>query len=144
MYKIEKGYLLASLLKTKKRYLNEEYVTVTELQQFSRKLYQKAGELNIPILCIEQYDLYLYFQYNEKLCCYTLKDGIGLDDILARFEGYLPFDVLKLLYTDEFMIDLLLEVEQQEIASQEKSLEKKKLLLKQLELEELKNKGRSK
>ena len=34
MYKIEKGYLLASLLKTKKRYLNEEYVTVTELQQF--------------------------------------------------------------------------------------------------------------
>lgn len=67
-----------------------------------------------------------------------------MDDILARFEGYLPFDVLKLLYTDEFMIDLLLEVEQQEIASQEKSLEKKKLLLKQLELEELKNKSRSK
>ena len=144
MYRVEKGYLLASLLKAKKRYLNEEYVTALELQQFRIKLYQKAGEFNIPICCTEQDDLYLYFQYNERLSCYTIKNSIGLDYVLTRFEGYLPFDVLKLLYADEFMIDLLLEVEQQEIASQEKSIEKKKLQLKQLELESLKNKGRSK
>ena len=143
MYKVEKGYLLASLFKAKKRYLQENYVTISELQYFTRKLYQKAGEYNIPILCIEQDDLYLFFEYHGEIGCFTLKKGIGLEQILARFEAYLPFDVLKLLYTDEFMFDLLFQVEQLELATEETRLEKKKLQLKQLELENLKGKEKT-
>lgn len=111
MYRVEEGYLLASLLKAKKRYFNENYVAASELWHFERELYQKSSELDIPIVCVSQHDLKDYFSYHGTIACYIIKDGLQLSDVLARFEGYLPIDVLKLLYVDEFMIDLLLKVE---------------------------------
>ena len=138
MYRVEQGYLLASLLKAKINYFHEEFVTVHELRQFERELYQKSSELDIPIVCVSQYDLNNYFSYNGQNACYTIKEGLQLSDILGRFEGYLSIDVLKLLYTDEFMLEILIKVEKEEVKEQEKALEKKKLMLKQLELKNIK------
>ena len=45
---------------------------------------------------------------------------------------------MKLLYTDEFMLEILIKVEKEEVKEQEKALEKKKLMLKQLELKNIK------
>ena len=115
MYRVEQGYLLASLLKAKINYFHEEFVTVHELRQFERELYQKSSELDIPIVCVSQYDLNNYFSYNGQNACYTIKEGLQLSDILGRFEGYLPIDVLKLLYTDEFMLEILIKVEKEEV-----------------------------
>lgn len=138
MYRVEEGYLLASLLKTKIKYFHEEFVTVHELRQFERELYQKSNELDIPIVCVSQYDLNNYFIYNGSNGCYTMKEGLHLSDILGRFEGYLPIDVLKLLYSDDFILDMFVKVEEEELKMQERALEKKKLMLKQIELQNIK------
>ena len=68
-----------------------------------------------------------------------MKEGLHLSDILGRFEGYLPIDVLKLLYSDDFILDMFVKVEEEELKMQERALEKKKLLLQQLELKILKS-----
>ncbi len=141
MYRVEEGYLLASLLKAKVKYFHEEFVTVLELRRFEQELYQKSTELDIPIVCVSQDDLADYFSYNGSNNCYTIKEGLQLSDILGRFEGYLPVDVLKLLYVDEFMLEMFIKLEEEEIKMQEKALEKKKLLLKRLELKSLENKN---
>ena len=72
-----------------------------------------------------------------------MKEGIGLADILRRFEGYLPVEVLQLLYTDEFMLEMFIKVEEQELKADEGTLEKKNLLLQQLELNSLKSKEKT-
>lgn len=134
MYRVEEGYLLASLLKAKVKYFHEEFVTVSEFRQFERSLYKKANELGVSIVCVSQYDLKDYFSYHGSNACYTIKEGLQLSDILGRFEGYLPIDVLKLFYSDEFMLDMFIRVEQEEISEQKRTLEKKDLLLRRLEL----------
>ena len=143
MYRVEQGYLLASLLKAKINYFHEEFVTVHELRQFERELYQKSSELDIPIVCVSQGDLKDYFSYNESNACYTIKKGLQLSDVLERFEGYLPIDVLKLLYSDEFMLEMFMKVEVSEIIEQEREIKKKKLVLQQLELKNIKFKEKS-
>ena len=67
-----------------------------------------------------------------------MKEGLHLSDILGRFEGYLPIDVLKLLYSDDFILDMFVKVEEEELKMQERALEKKKLMLKQIELQNIK------
>lgn len=39
MYRVEEGYLLASLLKAKVKYFHEEFVTVSEFRQFERSVF---------------------------------------------------------------------------------------------------------
>lgn len=143
MYRVEEGFLLASLLKAKVKYFYEEFVTISELRHFERELYQKSGELGISLVCVSQYDLQDYFSYHGSNACYTIKEGVQLSNILRRFEGYLPVDVLKLLYSDEFMLELFIRVEQEEIREQKRTLEKKELLLKQLELRDREDKEKS-
>lgn len=143
MYRLEEGYLLASLLKMKIKYFHEYFVTNSELRRFEQELYQKSNELDIPIVCVSQDDLDDYFTYQGSHGCYVMKEGIGLADILRRFEVYLPIDVLKLLYSDEFMLELFIRVEQEEIREQKRTLEKKELLLKQLELRNREDKEKS-
>mgnify|MGYP005809224667 CR=1 FL=1 len=138
MYKVEEGYLLASLLKVKSKYFHEEIVGLSELRQFERELYQKSSELDIPIVCVSQYDLNDYFIYQGSNNCYAVKEGMQLSEVLGRFEGYLPLDVLKLLYSDDLILDMFVKVERKELKMQERELEKKKLLLKQLELRSIK------
>lgn len=41
---------------------------------------------------------------------------------------------MKLFYSDEFMLDMFIRVEQEEISEQKRTLEKKDLLLRRLEL----------
>ena len=118
MYRVEEGYLLASLLKTKMKYFHEEFVTVHELRQFERELY--------PIVCVLQYDLNNYFSYNGSNGSYTIKEGLHLSNILGRFEGYLPIDVLKLLYSDELVLDMFIKVEGEELKTQ-KNIRKEKI-----------------
>ena len=52
MYRLEEGYLLASLLKMKIKYFREYFVTNSELRRFEQELYQKSNELDIPIVCV--------------------------------------------------------------------------------------------
>ena len=139
MYRLEEGYLLASLLKMKIKYFREYFVTNSELRRFEQELYQKSNELDIPIVCVSQDDLDDYFTYQGSHGCYVMKEGLHLSDILGRFEGYLPIDVLKLLYSDDFILDMFVKVEEEELKMQERALEKKKLLLQQLELKILKS-----
>lgn len=139
MYRLEEGYLLASLLKMKIKYFREYFVTNSELRRFEQELYQKSNELDIPIVCVSQDDLDDYFTYQGSHGCYVMKEGLHLSDILGRFEGYLPIDVLKLLYSDDFILDMFVKVEEEELKMQERALEKKKLLLQQLELKSLKS-----
>lgn len=139
MYRLEEGYLLASLLKMKIKYFHEYFVTNSELRRFEQELYQKSNELDIPIVCVSQDDLDDYFTYQGSHGCYVMKEGLHLSDILGRFEGYLPIDVLKLLYSDDFILDMFVKVEEEELKMQERALEKKKLLLQQLELKSLKS-----
>lgn len=119
-------------------------MTALELRQFKQELYQKSSELNISLVCVSQNDLADYFRYNGSNACYTIKEGLQLSDILGRFEGYLPIDVLKLLYIDEFMLEVIIKVEQKALKEQERTLEKKKLILKQLELKNVQNKEKYK
>lgn len=139
MYKVDDGCLLASLLKIKKKYFHEEYVTISELRQFEKVFYQKAKELDILIVCVSQNDLLDYFSYSESNGCYTIKEGLDLAHILNRFEGHLPFDILKLLYSDDFVLDLFIQVEYEELKEQAKNLERRSLILKQLELSQNKD-----
>ena len=143
MYRVGVGYLLASLLKMKIKYFHEYFVTISELRQFEQELYQKSNELDIPIVCVSQDDLDDYFTYQGSHGCYVMKEGIGLADILRRFEVYLPVEVLQLLYTDEFMLEMFIKVEEQELKADEGTLEKKNLLLQQLELNSLKSKEKT-
>ena len=143
MYRVEEGYLLASLLKMKIKYFHEYFVTNSELRRFEQELYQKEKELDISLVCVSQDDLDDYFTYQGSHGCYVMKEGLHLSDILRRFEGYLPFDVLKLLYSDDFVLNLFVQVEQEELKIQERALEKKKLLLQQLELNSLKSKEKT-
>lgn len=143
MYRVGVGYLLTSLLKMKIKYFHEYFVTNSELRRFEQELYQKEKELDISLVCVPQDDLDDYFTYQGSHGCYVMKEGIGLADILRRFEVYLPIDVLKLLYSDEFMLELFIRVEQEEIREQKRTLEKKELLLKQLELRNREDKEKS-
>ena len=143
MYRLEEGYLLASLLKMKIKYFREYFVTNSELRRFEQELYQKEKELDISLVCVSQDDLDDYFTYQGSHGCYVMKEGIGLADILRRFEGYLPVEVLQLLYTDEFMLEMFIKVEEQELKVDEGTLEKKSLLLQQLELNSLKSKEKT-
>ena len=143
MYRVGEGYLLASLFKVKKNYFHEEFVTRMELEYFKKALYQKADELSISLVCVFQDDLFDYFDYQGSMTCYTIKEGFQLSDILTRFEGYLSIDVLKLLYSDDFMLDMFVQVEGEELKMQERALEKKKLLLQQLELKSLKSREKT-
>ncbi len=138
MYRVEEGYLLASLLKMKIKYFHEYFVTNSELRRFEQELYQKEKELDISLVCVSQDDLDDYFTYQGSHGCYVMKEGLHLSDILGRFEGYLPIDVLKLLYSDDFILDMFVKVEEEELKMQERALEKKKLMLKQIELQNIK------
>lgn len=138
MYRVGVGYLLASLLKMKIKYFHEYFVTNSELRRFEQELYQKEKELDISLVCVSQDDLDDYFTYQGSHGCYVMKEGLHLSDILGRFEGYLPIDVLKLLYSDDFILDMFVKVEEEELKMQERALEKKKLMLKQIELQNIK------
>lgn len=137
MYRVEEGYLLAYLFKEKVKYFHEEFVTRTELLI----LCQKINASDLPIVCVGQDDLEDYFTYHDNIGCYTIKKGLQLSDILSRFLGYMPIEVLKVLYANDWQI--FMDVEKMSLREQERELERKKLLLKQAELQQMKQSGKS-
>lgn len=139
MVRILEGYLIASLLLAKRNYLSEEYISVDELNKYRSLMYDKASSFGIDILFVVDEDQQKYFDYNIGI--YTLKEGLNLERVLGgKYEAYLPLEVLKLLYEDNIVKEMLIEVINESIKEEEKHLERKKLLIKKLELETL-NKG---
>lgn len=136
--KVENGYLLAKLLKMKKEYFYEDFVTASELHAFIESVCLKALELGLILDCI--YDEEFYHCFDLRVDVYTLKDHIDLGTVLSGYTQLQSLDIIKALNQLDFL-SVLIDIEKKEVIKQERALEKKKLLLKRLELKSLENKN---
>ena len=129
--KVENGYLLAKLLKMKKEYFYEDFVTASELHAFIESVCLKALELGLILDCI--YDEEFYHCFDLRVDVYTLKDHIDLGTVLSGYTQLQSLDIIKALNQLDFL-SVLIDIEKKEVIKQERALEKKEAIIKKIRI----------
>lgn len=100
---IDMSYIVASILVTKNKYYNETHCTFKECNivtnELRKKLYNAVINNNID-------DHYF------KICreVIVLKQDIDLIDIIDRFQAYLPFNILNIIWKNEYIYKILEDI----------------------------------
>ncbi len=119
-----KTYVVASIMKTKSKHFNENFVTYEELNCISNELQKKYNEKNIPVCIVEGYNR-SYFVYNEVILLNKLNDVATIEGIENRYKGFCPsLDVLKILWDDKYILSLLIDIKQEELDKARKDINK--------------------
>ncbi len=107
---IDKSYVVATILATKDKYYNEAFCTFKECNEVANVLRKEIYNAVISNNIDDHY---------YKMCrdVIVLKEDFDLFDIKMRFQGYLPFNILKILWDDVFIYKIL---EEQRKLSKEK------------------------
>lgn len=116
---IEKSYIIASIIKTKKKYLDSSFVTYDELNYITMELQNKFNISKTNVIITEKINNYFY-NLGEVI---SLKPNISIEGIEVSF--YCPFtEVLSIVWDDGFICKQLIELRKYELEQLEKSKRK--------------------
>ena len=117
--KLENGYLLAKLLKIKKEYFSEDFVTTSELNAFIENVCLRALDLGLSLNCKYDDELYYYFDLHVN-DVYSLKDHVDLGTVLSRYTQMQSLDVIKALNQLDFL-SVLIDIAKKELIKKERA-----------------------
>lgn len=109
---VESSYVVAAVLTVKKKYFDESFVKANELYTVERSMQEILNGLEKhPIIVAPCSSDYFCFSKNCEVI-FPLKD---LPEIEERYKGYLPIDVLNVIWNENFVIEALFKAKKDEI-----------------------------
>lgn len=126
---ISKNYIVAAIMLAKKELeIKEEYVTLNEYQLFCKYLYNEFNEKNVDALILSdelnEDDFLLDYPHN---CISLNKNIFSLEQIKARYCGYLPIDVLFILFSENSknaLLQIIIDIKRNEIEMLKREIKK--------------------
>lgn len=106
-----KTYVIASLMKIKKKYFNESFVTFKELNIISNKIQTEFNEQNINAIITDNIDKEFY-----KLEEVIVLNNTSLEEIETASYYCSSDEVMSILWSENFICKQLIEIKQDEIA----------------------------
>ena len=109
---ISRNYLITAIFHIKSILQIDEYkITIMEYNLFRSYLLEKIQQNNIDATIIDDYLDEQYVYYDNSESCIRLKNAeyLGLKKAKARYQGYLPFEILEFLYSDE-VLDIVYKI----------------------------------
>ena len=105
---IEKSYMVASILKINRDYLHKNYVTKRQLNVLTWYIQKLFNEKNIDAIFVDYIDAGYFKDYGDIV---VLQDSYiyDFDGVLTRYQGFLPFEILSILWDEEFMLKIITE-----------------------------------
>lgn len=104
---MEKSYVVASILATKQRYLNQSFVTSEECNQISNILQKRYNEENLNVCIMDDIDLG-YFNIVDGVITLNKSKNIDIESIKQRYQGYIPnINILLLVWDNKFILENL-------------------------------------
>lgn len=97
---IDMSYIVASILVVKNKYYKESHCTFKECNDVINKLRKELYNVVINNYIDDRY---------FKICrnVIVLKEDIDLIDIIDRFQAYLPFKILSIIWNNEYIFKIL-------------------------------------
>jgi len=105
---IEKSYIAASILNVKYKFLNEDFVTIEELNYISDKFQKKLNEQNFDAIILDKIDTD-YFDISDIIKINKSK-GLSFESIINHYQGYLDLGILLLIWNKETILNYLEEI----------------------------------
>lgn len=110
---IEKSYVVASILSFKNKYMNKNFVTIDEVNYISDKLQKKINECNYNAVILDVIDREFFIVLD--IIKVNIFNGLSLTSVCNRYQGNLDFDLLLLIWNEEFILECLTELMTTEI-----------------------------
>ena len=110
---VDKTYVVASIMRVKRNFLNESFVTYKELEYVSSKLQNIFNKESISAIIVDKIDQG-YYKIGDVISL-NCDNGVCLDKIVDASFMALPCVVLNALYTDDYIYNLLINFRQEEI-----------------------------
>lgn len=104
---LEKSYIIASILNVKSKYLRKDFVTIEELNYISNQFQKKLNEENFDAIILDNIDLD-YFDVSDVIKI-NKSQGLSLESVINRYQGYLDLDILLLIWNKETVLNYLTE-----------------------------------
>lgn len=101
--RVEKSYLLASIMRAKFRYFKEDFVTKKEVNVLAQAMQNRFNRHNAGATIIDEVDQYYFKDMGDR---YILNkdNSVDIRDIEARYQAYLPIGLLKLVWEDRIIL----------------------------------------
>lgn len=108
MVVVDKSFIIASVFYVRDKFFSKRYVTCAEVDYVKRILLDVINKSNSNIEINDDLD-YDSFTLCDRL--FLLNDGLTVSDLKDRYiyVEFLPVEVLKILWNEEFICQLLLQ-----------------------------------
>lgn len=106
---IEKSYVVAAILHTKNKKKRENHVTIEEVNGVANVLQKEYNKKDLNV-CITDVIDEEYFKREEDIIVINKDKGLSLESIRQRYQGYIPNNVLTVLWDEEIIIDAISKV----------------------------------
>ena len=115
---VDKTYVVASIMRVKRNFLNESFVTYKELEYVSSKLQAAFNEASINAIIVDKIDQ----DYYAIVDVISLNNNniIALDDIEESSYIACSCDVLQVLCDENYIRSLLIDFRKSEVECLEK------------------------
>lgn len=118
---IDRGLIVASIMKTKYLYFNELFVTKKELLYIGDSLKEKISNSSIDI-CISN-DINKYYYKIDEVISLNKNKNINIFKLEKEYmDNYIPSDILDIICDNVYICDLLIKLKKEEIKTRSDQL----------------------
>ena len=98
--------MVASIMKINRDYLHKNYVTERQLNVLTWYVQKLFNEKNIDVIFVDYIDAG-YFEDNGDIILLHDNYIYDFEGVLTRYQGFLPFEFLSILWDEEFMLKII-------------------------------------
>lgn len=103
---MEKSYVVAAILHTKNKKKRENHVTIEEVNGVANVLQKEYNKKDLNV-CITDVIDEEYFKSQENIIVINKEKGLSLDSIRQRYQGYISYNILTVLWNEAFIIEAI-------------------------------------
>lgn len=122
---IEKSYMVASIMKFNRKYLQENYISKRQLKVLIWDMQKRFNEQNINALFVDDID-YSYFVDCGDIIMLHDDYIYDFEGVEQRFQAYLPIDILSIIWDEKLIASNVIDNFQNILKENVKSLTKNK------------------
>lgn len=111
---LQESYVIATIMKTKDKYLKEQFATFKEVNIIKSMLQNEFNKKNLDV-CITSTIEREFFTIHDNVIFLNKERNVRIKDIEGRYKGYCPnIDILIVLWNEKLILDSILELKKQE------------------------------
>lgn len=103
---MEKSYVVAAILHTKNKKKRENHVTIEEVNGVANVLQKEYNKKDLNV-CITDVIDEEYFKSQENIIVINKEKGLSLDSIRQRYQGYISYKILTVLWNEAFITEAI-------------------------------------